>query len=81
MSRYEDALGDYNRVLEIDPELANAYANRGSAHRSAEYEKAIADYEKALELDPEIDDAPGFLDQLSAMIRMLKGVSANTWSI
>ena len=65
LGRYEDALQDYDRALEIDPNLANGYINRGSAYSHlGQYEKAIADYEKGLELDPEIDEPPGFLKRL-----------------
>ncbi|MBW2177988.1 MAG: tetratricopeptide repeat protein, partial [Deltaproteobacteria bacterium] len=56
---------DYNRAIEIDPQLANSYANRGSAYSHlGQYKKAIADYEKALELDPKIDNPPGFVKRL-----------------
>jgi len=52
-------------AIEIDPKLANAYANRGSAYSHlGHYKKAIADYEMALELDPKIDEAPSFMDRL-----------------
>jgi tetratricopeptide (TPR) repeat protein len=51
--------------LELDPNIANAYANRGIAYAHlGEIDKAIADYEKALALDPKIDDKPGFVKRL-----------------
>jgi tetratricopeptide (TPR) repeat protein len=65
MGRYEEALKDYNKAIEIKPTLASAYVNRGIAYSHlGQYEKAIADYEKGLELDPEIDDPPGFIKRL-----------------
>jgi tetratricopeptide (TPR) repeat protein len=65
MGRYEESIEDYDTVLEIDPKLANAYINRGSAYSHlGEYEKAIADYEKGLELDPKADNKPGIFKRL-----------------
>ena len=56
---------DYHRAIEINPDFAQAYANRGIAYSHLnQYKKAIADYEKALALDPEIDDPPGFIERL-----------------
>jgi Tfp pilus assembly protein PilF len=56
-----DALQEFNLVIEIQPDLAAAYANRGVLYdRSGQHEKALADYRKALELDPKILEGPGF---------------------
>jgi tetratricopeptide (TPR) repeat protein len=56
------ALAELNRVIELAPEMAAAYANRGILYdRLGEYQKALADYRKALALDPEILEGPGFL--------------------
>ena len=41
------------KVIELDPENANAYINRGfSKHNLEDYKGAIEDYTKAIELDP-----------------------------
>jgi tetratricopeptide (TPR) repeat protein len=65
LGRYQEALEDYDKAIEIDSKLANAYVNRGSAYSHlGATEKAIADYEKGLELDPKIDDPPGFVKRL-----------------
>jgi tetratricopeptide (TPR) repeat protein len=57
-----EALQEFNLVVEINPGLAAAIANRGILYdRMGEYNKALADYRKALELDPEILEGPGFL--------------------
>jgi len=47
----------YSQAIELDPENANAYFNRGFEYFSGEHEKAIEDYSKAIELDPEHAEA------------------------
>jgi tetratricopeptide (TPR) repeat protein len=45
------AIADYYIALEFEPDLAEAYLNRGVAYDDrGEYDLAIADYEKAIEL-------------------------------
>lgn len=52
MSHYKEAIQDFTRVIEIDPENANAYFNRGCCYDSVgELDLAIGDYSVALELD------------------------------
>lgn len=52
MSQYKEAIRDFSRVIEIDPENANAYFNRGCCYDSVgELDLAISDYSVALELD------------------------------
>lgn len=44
----------YSRAIELNPEYANAYNNRGNVYRRLEnYERAIEDYNKATELKPD----------------------------
>jgi tetratricopeptide (TPR) repeat protein len=51
---YDRAIGDYNKAIELDPELAGTYNSRGIAYTyKGEYERAIRDHEKAIELDPQ----------------------------
>jgi len=53
LKQYEKAIADYNKVIELAPNYANAYNYRGLAYYLLEqYEKAIADYNKAIELAP-----------------------------
>ncbi|KKL71137.1 hypothetical protein LCGC14_2097910, partial [marine sediment metagenome] len=48
----EQALADYTKALELDPDFVLAYHNRGLAYANlGDLEQAIADYTKALELD------------------------------
>ena len=50
---YYGAISDYTKVIEIDPNFANAYFNRALAkHNLEDYYGAISDYTKAIEVDP-----------------------------
>ena len=51
---YQEAIGDFTKVLELDSGNANAYFNRASTFDSqGAVAQAIADYTRALELDAE----------------------------
>ena len=51
--KYELALKDLNRAIELDPENPLAYFSRGNVYTLQEkWEPATADYERALELNP-----------------------------
>jgi tetratricopeptide (TPR) repeat protein len=51
--RYDQAISDFTRTLEIHPRYAWAYSNRGTVHTdTGRYDQAIVDFTKALELDP-----------------------------
>jgi tetratricopeptide (TPR) repeat protein len=48
------AMLDYNRAIEIDPDLSIAYYRRGFLHYlTKDYISAIADYNKSIELQPD----------------------------
>jgi TolB-like protein/DNA-binding winged helix-turn-helix (wHTH) protein len=50
--RYDDALGELNRTLEIEPNYANAYLYRGLAYeQKGMWKEAIGDLEKSERLD------------------------------
>jgi lipoprotein NlpI len=49
----DGAISDYNSAIELDPQYANAYADRGNAKGAkGDLDGAIADYNRTLELDP-----------------------------
>lgn len=49
---WEEAIAEYNKAIELDPNLAIAYNNRGAAYfETGQYDLAIADFNKAIELD------------------------------
>ena len=54
MGLWNEAIMRWKRVLEIDPNNAQAHNNLGIAHESMrEFEAARAEYSKAMELDSE----------------------------
>jgi tetratricopeptide (TPR) repeat protein len=57
LEKYEEALADFSRALELNPEEAAYYSNRSKAYFQLEkYEEALADYSRAIELNPEEAD-------------------------
>ena len=53
MDEFGKAIVDYNKAIELAPEFALAYGNRGTAdYHTGDYDKAIADCSKAIELNP-----------------------------
>ena len=51
---YEGAIADYTKAIEINPDFAIAYSDRGfSKYSLKDYYGAIADYTKFTELDPD----------------------------
>lgn len=51
-------IADYNKAIELAPDSADAYYNRGDAYdEMGEYGKAIADYNKAIQLNPNLASA------------------------
>ena len=53
---YDRAIEDYTKAIELDPNPADAYNNRGVAYgKKDESDCAIKDYTKAIELNPNRD--------------------------
>ena len=53
LNRYEDAIKDCNKAIELNPKDAMAYNNRGVAYGELKkHEKTIEDCNKAIELNP-----------------------------
>lgn len=53
MGRYEEALTDFHRAIELRPDADWAVAERGETHRLMErYEEALSDFDRAIELHP-----------------------------
>jgi tetratricopeptide (TPR) repeat protein len=55
---YYGAIADYTKAIELNPNKAQIYNNRGLAKdKLKDYNGAIADYSKAIELDPNYTNA------------------------
>ena len=53
LGEYQQAIQDYNHLLNLDPKEARVYFDRSLIHyKLKEYQQALADCEYALELDP-----------------------------
>jgi len=52
---YDVAIMKFDKALEMDPNLADAWHNKGLAYReSGNYEEALKCFDKALEINPEL---------------------------
>ncbi|WP_069790237.1 tetratricopeptide repeat protein [Cyanobacterium sp. IPPAS B-1200] len=55
---YDQAIEEYTRAIEINPNYTDAYYNRGLTYADLErYQEAIADYTRTIAIDPEYLDA------------------------
>ena len=58
LGRHEEAIENCEKALEIDPNHAKAWNNKGySLYKLGKAEEGLKDVEKALELDPTDEDA------------------------
>ncbi len=58
-SNVDEAIADYTKAIELKPDNADAFINRGRAYLfNQTYDQAIADYTKVIELKP--DNAEGY---------------------
>ena len=52
-SKFEEAIAEFSRAIEINPKYANAYMRRGICyHDTKKYDLAVADYDKAIIINP-----------------------------
>jgi len=53
IGQYDKAVADYNKALQLKPDLAAAYNNRANYYAAKkQLEKALADYDRAIDLNP-----------------------------
>ena len=53
LKQFELAKGDFNRVIDINPNYSQAYVNLGTVKTSlGEYKGAVGDFSKAISADP-----------------------------
>ncbi|TKJ28084.1 MAG: hypothetical protein CEE40_12465, partial [Chloroflexi bacterium B3_Chlor] len=56
--RYEDAVGQYQRAISLEPQNAEVYARLGQAYlQLGNCDQAIPEFEQALALDPDLETA------------------------
>ncbi|MCK4761779.1 MAG: tetratricopeptide repeat protein [Candidatus Aminicenantes bacterium] len=57
--QYTEAIADYTKAIELEPEHVDAYLQRGTLNYKIlkKYEEALADFEKAVELDSQCSAA------------------------
>ena len=53
MERYEEALTDFNRAIDLDPDDAWVIISRGEHTGYGRYEEALTDFNRAIDLDPD----------------------------
>ncbi len=54
LGKYQDAIEDLDKAIELDPKLKNAYYGRGDVkYALGNFQDAIEDYNKAIELMPD----------------------------
>ncbi|RKU17039.1 hypothetical protein C6501_04825 [Candidatus Poribacteria bacterium] len=52
--RYDKAIADFDKAIQLNPESTNAYFRRGNAkYALRDHESAINDYDKAIKLNPQ----------------------------
>jgi len=58
LNRYEEAVADYDRVIQINQQHAEVYNNRGIVYADlGQYEQTIADYDRAIQINPQFAEA------------------------
>ena len=51
--KWDLALTDYNKAMQINPKDADAYNNRGTLYyEQKKWDKALVDYNKAIQINP-----------------------------
>ena len=58
LNNHEQAIANYNKAVDLDPNFADAYYHRGMTHQlMGNYQLAIKDFEKFLTLTPDAPEA------------------------
>ena len=65
LSKYEDAITDYSKAIELEPKDVYLYFFRGLSYEALEfYEDALRDLQMSLKLDPHFEMANHMIDQI-----------------
>jgi tetratricopeptide (TPR) repeat protein len=58
IGKWDDAINDFNKVIELDPNYGWGYIDRGVAYQNTnQWDRSIGDFSKAIEIDPDNLDA------------------------
>ena len=53
IKKYDEAISDFNKAIEINPNYVDAHYNRGIIHcYKREYDKALSDYDGLIKIHP-----------------------------
>ncbi len=64
--QYDRAIADFDVAIELRPDYAGAFRNRGGAYgMSGQYDRAIADFDVSIELNP--DDAEAYIGKATVL--------------
>ena len=67
LGQYEEAIADFDQVIQWQSENAYAYISRGQAKANlGQYEEAFADFDQAIQLRP--DDAYAYISRGNARL-------------
>lgn len=67
--RHDEAIADFDKVIELDPANVDAYIGRAYVHiQSGRHDKAVADYSEAIRLAPK--SAPLYLYRGAVFVQM-----------
>src|SRR5207247_2536280 len=76
LEKYDAAIADFTRVIQLDAKYSNAYYRRAQAYiKKGDYDQAISDYNKLLEMGP--NDLYPYKSRAWAELYMNNGALAN----
>jgi tetratricopeptide (TPR) repeat protein len=71
--QYDQAISDFNRAIELNPNDNKAYNNRGIVYRlKGQYDQAVSDFNKAIDLNPLDAEAYNSLAWLFATAKVVR---------
>ena len=77
-NEYETALADYNMAIQLDPDDAQVYFNRGLVRiELKEYPDALVDFNKAIDLNPNNADAYDHRGNVKVMLEQFEEARAD----
>ena len=73
LKQYEEAIKDYDKAIELNPNYSEAYNNRGKdKYNLGLYKEAIEDFNKAIELNPNNSNSYNFRGNAKYNLKLYK---------